>query len=318
MKDISVIVPVYNVEKYLSECIESILRQTYANYELLLINDGSTDNSLEICRYFEKKDKRVKDISKENGGLSDARNVGLDYASCEYVIFIDSDDYIADELFEVLYNEIKRVDGDVSICGYIRIDDEKKVITCDYPKYNSIYNNNNGMLELLKQGEIKTQAWAKLYRKRLFDNLRFDVGKYHEDVFIMHKIFGRVNRSITINRALYYYRYNPTSITNCTFKNKHQDLIYAELNRLNFVKDNYPEFEKIQLNALIWTCTNNNWKMIRSKTLNMYFKAFEYNTCIISKHYMEYILSDMSIKSKMMCTLSVVLVFVQKIIKGKR
>ena len=263
MKDISVIVPVYNVEKYLSECIESILRQTYANYELLLINDGSTDNSLEICRYFEKKDKRVKVISKENGGLSDARNVGLDYASCEYVIFIDSDDYIADELFEVLYNEIKRVDGDVSICGYIRIDDEKKVITCDYPKYNSIYNNNNGMLELLKQGEIKTQAWAKLYRKRLFDNLRFDVGKYHEDVFIMHKIFGRVNRSITINRALY-------------------------------------------------------WKMIRSKTLNMYFKAFEYNTCIISKHYMEYILSDMSIKSKMMCTLSVVLVFVQKIIKGKR
>ena len=83
MKDISVIVPVYNVEKYLSECIESILRQTYANYELLLINDGSTDNSLEICRYFEKKDKRVKVISKENGGLSDARNVGLDYASCE-------------------------------------------------------------------------------------------------------------------------------------------------------------------------------------------------------------------------------------------
>lgn len=315
MCSISVIVPIYNVGKYLKECIESILRQKYKDFELLLVNDGSTDNSFNICKEYEKNDNRIKLISKKNGGLSDARNVGLDYATGEYVIFIDSDDYVASDLLETLYVEIKKVNADVAMCGYLRIDDNKSILAIDHPKYNSTYNNKDGMLELLKQGEVKTQAWAKLFRRTLFANLRFDFGKYHEDVFIMHKIFGKVKSSVTINKALYFYRDNPTSITNCAFNSKHQDLIDAEINRLDFIKKNYPEFEKIQLCALIWACANNNWKIIKAKTINEYFEAFDFNTQIISKHYLEYILSNMSIKSKVMCTLSVILVFIRKIVK---
>ncbi len=199
MEKISVIVAVYNIEKYLEECLTSLQNQTYSNYEILVVNDGSTDNSEKIIKSF-LKNKKFKYLKKENGGLSSARNFGLEHATGKYIAFIDGDDYIEATYLEKLYNTLSDEYVDISICAFERNYSNKT-------NYNSV-----------RAGDVMTfrypAAWNKLYKKSLIDKykLRFPVSLWYEDLSFTTKALLVGNFSIT-NDYLYHYRQNDSSIT---------------------------------------------------------------------------------------------------------
>ena len=238
MKDlISVIVPIYNVEKLLPRCIESIANQTYKNLEIILVNDGSPDNSGKICDEYAKKDNRIKVIHKENGGLSDARNKGLDSALGNYIMFVDSDDYINPLMAEILYENLISNNADLSICNY------KKVNNSDMHKvdknsqvlnvYNKIECFNNLYNELYVRTEI---ACNKLYKKYLWNEIRYPFKKLHEDEYVIHHLIENCNKIVYSNLELYYYYDREDSITH-VYNKKRLDAIDAFADRMKFFEE---------------------------------------------------------------------------------
>ena len=224
---ISVIVPIYNVEKYLEKCINSIMNQTYRDLEIILINDGSTDSSGQICDKYKKIDERIKVVHKENKGVSSARNRGLDIAKGDYIGFVDSDDYIHPNMYEILYNNLINNDCDISMCNYV------KGVQEGY-KFNNIKNNIE-LLDNLEQmrcfyndklGQI-LGCYLKLYKKELFNDLRFDENRIFEDWLIAHQIHSKCDKMVYIPNILYFYRQREGSIINSSFSIKKLDMLYA-------------------------------------------------------------------------------------------
>lgn len=214
---ISVIVPVYNVEKYIGQCIESILNQTFRDFELILINDGSFDYSYKICREFAKKDARISLFSQENKGQAAARNLGIENACGEYLTFIDSDDYVTSDYLEKLYHTLTKYQCDIVMTGYYRYDEQTNLL------YYYIQQENVGQCERISQTEILKrmltdanylQVVAKIFKRTLFENLRFDVGRYFEDFFLITKLFLQVDSVVYLKDSLYCYRRNVNSIVN--------------------------------------------------------------------------------------------------------
>ncbi len=202
---ISVIVPVYNVEQYLNKCIENIISQTYSNIEIFLVDDGSTDSSGIICDKFLSIDKRIKVIHKNNGGLSDARNVALDVINGAYVTFIDSDDFVDENYIEYLYNLAKKYDADISICSY-KVVSEKSIIKIKDGKYiETLMTQKEAIFELLSSKKFSNSAWAKLYKTSLFKDVRYPVGKIFEDVATTYKLFFKSKIIAYGNKPLYNY-----------------------------------------------------------------------------------------------------------------
>ena len=222
---ISVIIPVYNVEKYLKRCLDSVINQTYKNLEIILVDDGSTDSSGRICDEYAKKDKRIIIIHKENGGLSDARNKGLDICTGDYISFIDSDDWIEINYFEILLEKILCNYNDISCCDYLRTD---KYIT--YTNFNEKIKIKEcygiDILKIFLEKEL-VSAWAKLFKKEIFEDLRFPIGKINEDIATIFIAFSKANRIVNINRKLYFYYKNTSSITKSKFTAKNLDLLTA-------------------------------------------------------------------------------------------
>ena len=218
---ISVIVPVYNVQDELKRCIDSILKQTYTNFELLLINDGSTDNSLAICNQVANVDKRIKVYSKQNGGLSDARNFGLQYASGEYVAFIDGDDYVEVDYLKKLYSSISENEADVAVCGFqnVTVNGNLEQVVKFPSETKKMVISGHELLRLVFQdnGYTFVVAWNKLYAKTLFDKVQFEKGKLHEDEYINFPLFWNVSRVSIVNQPLYNYIQRPGSIMNSNF-----------------------------------------------------------------------------------------------------
>ena len=202
---ISIIVPVYNSEKYLPKCIESILNQTYENIEIILINDGSTDESINVCNRYAQYDKRIIVINKENGGVSSARNRGLDIASGDYIGFVDSDDFIDNKMYERLLATSLEYDADIVECGYNRIDEDYKE-TKKFPLKDAIIEGN---YECSKSylAKVNTTNFNvnKLYKKFIFDNLRYPNLSHSEDYVVNAKAFYKCNRKATISDCYYYY-----------------------------------------------------------------------------------------------------------------
>ena len=230
-KLVSVIVPIYNVEKYLEKCLKSIINQSYQNIEILLINDGSTDSSLEICKKYKKIDKRIKIINKKNGGLSSARNTGLTYANGEIISFIDSDDFIAKDYIEKLYYCMQKYDSDISICGRYSVYENGKK-RCKYNQiFDKEYSFTSAISEMNKFHYFDMSACAKLYKISLFDDIRFPVGKLSEDYFIMYKLFKKSNGISYTSEPLYYYLQRQNSISNN--KNINEDFIEAAKQQMN-------------------------------------------------------------------------------------
>ncbi|OTO76646.1 glycosyltransferase family 2 protein [Enterococcus sp. 12E11_DIV0728] len=225
MCEISIIVPVYNVEKYLNKCVDSILNQTFKDFELILVDDGSPDNSGAICDQYAKKDSRVKVIHKLNGGLSDARNAGIDVANGKYLGFIDSDDYIAKDMFELLYTNIVKEDANLSICGIYHVyegkEPEKKA-----EKY-MVLNQDEATVLIFHGNQISDHAVNKLYSRSIFSELRYPLGKYHEDSFTIVGILDQCERIVVDTKQRYYYYHRDDSITSQTFSKKHLEYITA-------------------------------------------------------------------------------------------
>lgn len=239
---ISLIVPVYNVNQYLKECIDSIINQTYSNLEIILINDGSTDNCGAICNEYALLDERIKLIHKPNGGLSDARNAGLDVVSGEYVTFIDSDDFVHPNFIEVLYRNLIETDSDISLCKYFKFQDGDnnefdELFNCSRSVYTGLYMLEN--LNNLSMYPNNVVSWGKLYKSTIFNELRFPVGRVHEDEYLIHHIYSKVRNVCYIDIKLYYYRVRVNSIMQMKIsKQRILDSLYAIDDRLIFMKDN--------------------------------------------------------------------------------
>lgn len=226
MAKISIIIPVYNVEQYLKRCINSIQNQTFADIEILLIDDGSTDSSLNTCKKIAKSDERIKVFHKENGGLSDARNYGLDQATSNLIMFVDPDDWLEIDAIDYLYRLMNKYNADFAMAENRR--------TTRYSKVKQPMSVNESLLNqhefLEKLFKINTQAnvqyaWAKLYNKKLFQNVRFPVGLTNEDVQTTFEITLNTTKIAYSTKIIYNYFINPNSITTQMFSNKRLDLI---------------------------------------------------------------------------------------------
>ena len=226
---ISVIVPIYNVEKYLKKCIQSIVDQTYKNLEIILVNDGSSDNSGKICDEFAQKDNRIKVIHKTNGGLSDARNAGLDVMSGEWVSFVDSDDFVSLYYIENLLSLAKKTGVDIaSISFETNLSNFKESKIQDEKILN--FDSINFIKEMF-YGNFRHFAPAKIYKKEIFKDLRFPKGKLYEDIFTITLAISKSDKIAFCNKKDYFYLQRPDSITGANFNEKELD-VFEILNAL--------------------------------------------------------------------------------------
>lgn len=220
---ISIIIPVYNVEKYLAECFETVANQTYRNIEIILVDDGSTDNSGVIADRLAESDPRAFVVHKTNRGLSDARNVGMRLAKGEYITFIDSDDYVDKKFIEKLFELAKKTDADIVQCENTRDVDRigrgsKNVVSM---------SGLDAFIELMKFRTVSPPAWGKLYKLSLFrnNNLEFPFGRLHEDTAILYKLIYFARTFACLDAALYYYRINDSSIMTSTYTKNHYESV---------------------------------------------------------------------------------------------
>ena len=236
---ITIIVPVYNVEKYLRKCIDSILCQTYENLQIIFVDDGSTDGSATICDDYAAKDNRIEVIHKANGGLSSARNAGLDIARGDYISFVDSDDYVANDMIEIAYNAITDKNADLCIFGikwiYENGNNYDKVLPS--PISNETLTKNKAFDKLCSSNYFYyVTAVNKLYKKSIFSSLRFPVGRLHEDEFAVHYIFNACEKIVSVKKELYFYVQRENSIMHSQVSIKRLDGAYAFLDRSKFFK----------------------------------------------------------------------------------
>ena len=245
---ITVIVPVYNVENYLNKCLDSLINQTYKNLEIIVINDGSTDNSGEICQEYAQKDNRIIYVEQENGGLSDARNAGLERMTGSYVTFVDSDDWVEPNYVEVLHNKLIGYQADIAIGNYYSYNEDEAMYYFHVNSesyYEKLYDNISIFENLYDAKQMKSfsliSAWGKLYKAELFDYIRFDKGKLDEDGYINQKLYLLVQKVIYINQGLYAYRQRSGSITKTWTEKWMHALVDAMSERITLLANmNYP------------------------------------------------------------------------------
>jgi len=237
---ISIIIPVYKVEKYLEKCIQSVINQTYENLQIILVDDGSPDNCGKICDEYAKKDHRIEVIHKSNGGLSDARNKGLEMAKGEYIGFVDSDDYIEADMYEVLYNLLKQYNADVSICNFYTVSQGKISIKNADNGIND-YNRIEILKEILLDRNIQSYAWNKLYKKELFDEIKYPIGKKYEDIGTTFYLLEKCNKIVVTGKSEYYYINRQDSIVNNVTESTITDYIELIMQRYDYIEENIKE-----------------------------------------------------------------------------
>ncbi|MDU5335237.1 glycosyltransferase family 2 protein [Enterococcus sp.] len=252
MCEISIIVPVYNVEKYLRKCVESILNQTFKDFELILVDDGSPDNSGAICDQYAKRDARVRVIHKENGGLSSARNAGIEIAKGKYLGFVDSDDYIAEDMYEVLFNQIIAYNANISTIEMIDVY-ENRVTKVSNKKKVQLINQKDAIKAVLDSTDIFAYAVNKLYQKELFDKVRYPEGKIVEDAFIIMDLLLQCDRVVSNTEQKYFYYRRNDSITGLAFSEKNFDVIEAWEYNGKLINKVYPELLDSIQRRICWS-----------------------------------------------------------------
>jgi len=235
---ISVIVPVYNVERYLPQCLDSVMNQTYRNVEIILVDDGSTDRSGGICDEYQRKDRRIAVIHKENGGLSDARNAGLNAARGRYFFFLDSDDFIAPHCIETLYRLMKETNSDISIGNFQQTHDGESPKAFERPGRMYAFTKMEALEQLTGTFYLQfTVAWGKLIKREMMSGIRFPVGRLHEDEFTSYKVLYNAKKVVFTEERLLFYRIRPDSITNRNLSVKQMmDWVDAFQERAVFLK----------------------------------------------------------------------------------
>lgn len=253
MAKISVIVPVYKVEKYIKRCVESILAQTFTDFELILVDDGSPDNCGQICEQYAAKDGRTRVLHRKNGGLSAARNTGIDwvfkYSDSEWLTFIDSDDWVHKEYLEILYKAAVGHQVSVSICGYketlgenTEVQKEQKCVKkYSVRKYYREHTAN------------ATVAWGKLYKKNCFEKIRYPEGKIHEDEYVTYRILFRFQDIAVVEAPLYSYYINREGITKSTWNPKRMDVFRAFEQQISFFgKNGMTDLQEMRVGNYLW------------------------------------------------------------------
>ena len=238
---VSVIVPVFKVADYLDRCISSLVNQQYTNTEIILVDDGSPDDCALMCDEWAEKDDRITVIHKTNGGLSDARNFGMRVICGDYISFIDSDDYISEDFYEVLLSTALKNDSDIVECGVAKFYENG-----EFEEYHddfavNDYSASDGLSALINETMFHQHVWNKLYKQEAVQNILFEVGKQHEDEFWTYQIFGQSNRITKINRTMYFYFQRESSIMGQGYSLRRLDALEGKWNRQQYIEKNYPE-----------------------------------------------------------------------------
>jgi glycosyltransferase involved in cell wall biosynthesis len=303
---ISIIVPVYNLEKYLPRCIDSILHQTFKHFELILINDGSTDNSGEICNVYAKKDKRIIVLHKENGGVAAARNAGLDIARGKYIGFVDNDDFIHPFMLEILYKKACQHASDITVCDFLKVEENEKIDFSKRPIVEQIqyFTNIEALHQLYTERNLTFVCpWNKLYRRELFEGLRYKEGFISDDETVAHHLLFRSNKITYLTTPLYYYVQRENSQSNQAIHIQKIDMVYALKEREEFfrkqkLKNLHRKALKHYMDKFFWYyyLVKTNLKNV-DKELEELKKTFDKSLIHLLK------LGDISWKQKVMCIL---------------
>ncbi len=251
MPEISVIVPVYKVEPYIHKCVDSILTQTFTDYELILVDDGSPDTCGNICDEYAQKDARIHVIHKENGGLSDARNAGMKIACGEYVIFIDSDDYIDADMLSYLYENLKKADADMATCGIYEVYADRIEKQEEEPDF--VCSGEEAFRCILRGHTIRGEIWNKLIKRSCISDLEFPKGKLYEDIFYTVDMMQRIKKVAVGTKPKYYYLHRSDSITGKAYRPKLFDIIDGYTKNYQVVQHAFPKLEEEAECLWIWS-----------------------------------------------------------------
>mgnify|MGYP004474824189 CR=1 FL=1 len=245
-KLISVIVPVYKVEQYLDRCINSLVNQSYSHIEIILVDDGSPDRCYQICEDWAQRDLRIKVVHKTNGGLSDARNMGLEIAGGSYICFVDSDDYVAKRYIEVLYNLISNNHTEMSAVSYKEVFSVKQEKDDNIIKEEliTVFDGNDAIRQLFSNNTFSNYAWNKMYKRELFENVRFPVGRKMEDLGTTYKLLLNAKRIAYSTEVLYYYYQREDSILHKVNLDFYRDKFLLSKERYEKIQSIYPELKE--------------------------------------------------------------------------
>lgn len=238
---ISVIVPIYNVEKYLARCVDSIVNQTYKNLEIILVDDDSPDHCPQMCDDYAEKDSRIKVVHKKNGGLSDARNAGMAVATGEYISFIDSDDYVSDDFFECLLDVMNKENSDIAECSVVKFYEDNRFDEFSDDLSVKTYDTQDAMSALIAENPFHQHVWNKLYKTELVKDIPYAVGKLNEDEFWTYRVFGRANKVSKLNKTMYYYFQRNSSIMGVGYNIRRLDALEGKANRQKYIENNFPD-----------------------------------------------------------------------------
>lgn len=303
MPKISIIVPVYNCEKYISNCINSILEQSFKDFELILVDDGSSDRSFEICESFAKKDNRVRAIHQPNSGVSRARNRGLDEAKGEYIGFVDGDDCVDKEMYKRLYKNLADNNADISICGIVNYFLKKNGTTEKVRQSQVdgfwIFSGEQALKEALQSRLYSVNPVNKLFKKKLFDKLRYPEGKISEDAFLIPVVISKAGKVVYDSKPMYYYLRRENSITTSNFSDRDWDVVEAYKNHLNMVSEKFPNLKKVAKFRYLWAYAYVIDKIMLSENSENYLRDFKKAFDFIKKNILEIIFNPyFSLKRK--------------------
>lgn len=259
---ISVIIPIYNVEQYLNQCLQSICMQSYKNLEIILVDDGSSDHGPEMCDEWAEKDSRIHVIHKKNGGLSEARNVGISCAKGEYIAFVDSDDWVEKDLYQKLWNELHKNNAQIAACRIVKAFESTLESQKIYSE-QKIFTSKEALQTLLMGRDFCAVAWNKLYRRDVIGDIRFPVGRLHEDEFFTYRVIANASRLVLVPEAQYYYRQRSGSIMD-KWTIKHLDSLDAFNERLRFLKVHYPDLYDMDKFNFYLACVYNGRELVTS------------------------------------------------------
>ncbi len=248
---ISVIVPVYKVEPYLDKCISSIANQTYTNMEIILVDDGSPDNCPAMCDAWAEKDNRIRVIHQKNQGGGAARNAGLDFASGGLIAFVDSDDYIAPDMYAHLY-ELLKAGADIAECSYVEVAGDDAIFACGYETRS--YTAQEAMAENIRDRVFRQLIWNKLYRRHVMDGIRFPTDKKIDDEFFTYRVLGNANTLIHSTKVCYAYRQQLESVMHSMPISKRIQAVEAKTQRHTYIKNHFPELTDLSARDLWFTC----------------------------------------------------------------
>ena len=290
---ISVIIPIYNVEKYVSRCVDSVINQTYKNIEIILVDDGSPDNCPKICDDYATKDNRIKVVHKENGGLSDARNAGMKVAIGEYISFIDSDDYISLDFYETLLNTMIGNNSDIVECSVVKFYEGNHFDEYDDDLKVKNYETEDALAKLIVETSFKQHVWNKLYKANGVLDIPYVVGKLNEDEFWTYQVFGKAKRITRINKTMYHYFQRESSIMGNVFNLRRLDGLEGKKHRQVYIEENYPQLAQLSKIEFYASCVFAYQSVLKFMTGPDKRKA----KAIINKYRKEYNLSISDLKS---------------------